>query len=109
MKSNNESDDVVDEVGDVEMPMGETGQRFHETALSDDDYESVVIEKVQKDNKPNKYLIASHIVHEANHHQLSSKVLKAPSNEIESKANLFNQRMSNKYSNSYEYKSKQFY
>lgn len=107
MKSNNESDDVVDEVGDVEMPMGETGQRFHETALSDDDYESVVIEKVQKNNKPSKYIkIASNIAHENNQHQLSSKVLKSSNNEIESKANLFNQRMSNKYSNSYEYKSK---
>ena len=89
------------------MPMGETGQKFHEWVLSDDDYESVVIEKTRKDNKPNKYTkVASQIVHEGNQHQLSSKVLKTNNNEIESKANLFNQRMSNKYWNSYEYKSK---
>lgn len=44
-KSIPDIDDVVDEVGDVEMPMGETGHKFHEIVLSDDDYDSVVIEK----------------------------------------------------------------
>ena len=43
-KSIPDIDDVVDEVGDVEMPMGETGQKFNEIVLSDDDYDSVVIE-----------------------------------------------------------------
>ena len=97
-KSNNESDDVVDEVGDVEMPMGDTGQKFHECVLSDDDYESVVIERAKRDNKPNKYVrVVPQITHENNQHQLSSKVLKSNNNEIDNKSNLFNQRMSNKY------------
>ena len=43
-KSIPDIDDVVDEVGDVEMPMGDTGQKFNEIVLSDDDYDSVVIE-----------------------------------------------------------------
>ena len=42
-----EEDDVVDEVGDVEIPtMGETGHKFNEIILSDDDdYDSVVIDQ----------------------------------------------------------------
>lgn len=64
-------DDVVDEVGDVEMPMGETGHKFN--VMSDDEYDSVVIDLKQQD--------------------------------VKNKAYLFNQRMANKYSNSYDYKS----
>jgi hypothetical protein len=35
---------VVDEVGDIEIPMGETGHKFHEIILSDDEYDNVVLE-----------------------------------------------------------------
>lgn len=34
-------DDVVDEVGDVGMPMGETGYKFN--ILSEEEYDSVII------------------------------------------------------------------
>lgn len=40
-----EDDEVVDEVGEVEIPiMGETGNKFNEIILSDDEFESVIIE-----------------------------------------------------------------
>lgn len=49
-KSNpDDIDDIVDEVGDVEMPMGETGHKFHEIVLSEDDCDSVVIEDRKKE------------------------------------------------------------
>ena len=75
-KSIPDFDDVVDEVGDVEMPMGETGHKFNEVVLSDDEYDSVVLED--------------------------------KNTSINTKAKMFNQRMSNKFSSSYEYKSKYF-
>lgn len=40
-----EEDEVVDEVGEVEVPtMGETGNKFNEIILSDDEFDSVVID-----------------------------------------------------------------
>jgi hypothetical protein len=45
-------DNIVDEVGDVEMPtMGETGHKFNEIVLSDDDYDNVVIENNKQDTE----------------------------------------------------------
>lgn len=92
-KSIPDIDDVVDEVGDVEMPMGETGHKFHEIVLSDDDYDSVVIHTQPK------------VVRKLDKEELLIPTYKKRNDSIEKKASLFEQRMMNKYSNAYDYKS----
>ena len=86
-------DDVVDEVGDVEMPMGETGHKFHEIVLSDDDYDSVIIH-----TQPKK-------VKQFDTNQGDLPTYKKRNEAIDKKASLFEHRMMNKYSNAYDYKS----
>mmetsp|Transcript_17292 Transcript_17292/g.16951 ORF Transcript_17292/g.16951 Transcript_17292/m.16951 type:complete len:376 (-) Transcript_17292:121-1248(-) len=50
-----EEDDVVDEVGEVEVPtMGETGHKFNEIILSDDEFDSVVIDPKKEKSMPPK-------------------------------------------------------
>lgn len=80
-KSNPDSEEIVDEIGEVEMPMDETGQKFHEIILSDDDYDSVVIDEKAFGTKS------------SNFPRIDQDDL------INEKANKFANKIQNKYSN----------